>query len=135
MARLCLTTAAALAFIASSPLLGTTATPAFAQSWGDGGGGEMGAGDVRDFLMDELRTRRSDRREMIRELLAERRGMRDEMMEDDGGLRDRLRGRLRERISERLGEGDEGNCFFITRSLRAEGGDWLALVRRRVCRD
>jgi hypothetical protein len=50
-----------------------------------------------------------------------------------------MRGRLRERIAERIAErrhgGEEGECYFLTRSLRDEDGDFLVIVRRRVCRD
>jgi hypothetical protein len=56
-----------------------------------------------------------------------------------------MRGRLRERIAERIAErrhggeegrgGEAGECYFLTRSLRDEDGDFLVIVRRRVCRD
>jgi hypothetical protein len=46
-----------------------------------------------------------------------------------------LRGRLRERLAERLRGRDSGACHIFTRSLRDEDGDFLILVRRRICRD
>jgi hypothetical protein len=48
-----------------------------------------------------------------------------------------LRERIAERIAERRhgGEEEEGDCYFLTRSLRAEDGDLFVLIRRRVCRD
>jgi hypothetical protein len=48
--------------------------------------------------------------------------------EDEGGG---WRGRLRERLSERR----DGDCYFLTRSLRNEDRSLLVVVRRRVCRD
>lgn len=160
MTRLACIAAAALAFAASTPFLCATTTPASAQSWRD----DAGIGDdLRDLLMDRRSDRRdmlmdllsdrrerrgdileriSDRRERrgdLLDLLSERRDLREELMDligDDGDRGGgRLRGRLRERISDRLGGGDEENCFFVTRTLRDEGGDWMVLVRRRVCRD
>jgi hypothetical protein len=165
MARLPLMAAAALALVASTPLFGATTTPASAQEWSeDDDGIGAGGGDLRDFLMDALRARhdrrdllldllreRRDRRGELLDLLRERRDWRDEIMDligDRGDLRGRLRarvaerfgedglrGRLRERIAERLGAGDEGNCYFLTRSLRDEDRSLLVIVRRRVCRD
>jgi hypothetical protein len=55
--------------------------------------------------------------------------------EDDGGWRGRLRERIGERLAERRHGGEEGECYFLTRSLRAADGDLFVLVRRRVCRD
>jgi hypothetical protein len=163
MTRLACIAAAALAFAASTPLLCATTTPASAQSWRDDGG--MGDGDLRDLLMDRRSDRRdmlmdllsdrrerrgdimdllSDRRERrgdIMDLLSDRRERRGDLMDligdngDDGDMGGGLRGRLRERLSDRLGAGDEENCFFVTRTMRDEGGDWMVLVRRRVCRD
>jgi hypothetical protein len=97
-------------------------------------------------LMDRIRTRQ-DLRDLIIDLIQDRQGLRGRLRERMGPWRDREededdaggRGRLRERIADRLAErhhgGEEGDCFFLTRSLRAEDGDWFVLVRRRVCRD
>jgi hypothetical protein len=38
-------------------------------------------------------------------------------------------------MAERRHGGEEGECYFLTRSLRAQDGDLLVIVRRRVCRD
>jgi len=38
-------------------------------------------------------------------------------------------------MAERRRGGEEGDCYFLTRSLRDEDGDFLVIVRRRVCRD
>lgn len=80
---------------------------------------------------------RGDRLERLRDLLAARRDRRDELMDLIGDRDDQGGGRglLRQRLLERLADGNDENCVFITRSLRAENGDWLAFVRRRVCRD
>lgn len=92
--------------------------------------------DRRDDLM-ELIGDRGDRRERLMDLIAARRDRRDELMDLIGDRDDQGRGRglLRQRLLERLADGNDENCVFITRSLRAENGDWLAFVRRRVCRD
>ncbi len=97
-------------------------------------------------LMDRIRTRQ-DLRDLIIDLIQDRQDLRGRFRERIGHWRDRDededdgagRGRLRERLAERLAErhhgGEEGDCYFLTRSLRAEDGDWFVLVRRRVCRD
>ncbi|MDW9490148.1 hypothetical protein GOA59_29090 [Sinorhizobium meliloti] len=92
--------------------------------------------DRRDDLM-ELIGDRGDRRERLMDLIAARRDRRDELMDLIGDRDDQGGGRglLRQRLLERLADGNDENCVFITRSLRAENGDWLAFVRRRVCRD
>lgn len=108
--------------------------------------------DRREALMDLVRARaeardddwdRGDLRERLREGLRERFA---ERHGEDGwhrGFRERFAGRfgedgwrhrLRERIAERRG-GEEGDCYFLTRSLRDEDGDFLVVVRRRICRD
>jgi hypothetical protein len=46
-----------------------------------------------------------------------------------------MRERIGERLAERRGGGEEKDCYFLTRSLRAQDGDLLVIVRRRVCRD
>jgi hypothetical protein len=38
-------------------------------------------------------------------------------------------------MAERRHGGEEGECYFLTRSLRAQDGDLLVIVRRRVCPD
>jgi hypothetical protein len=107
--------------------------------------------------MDLLQERR-DRRSELADFLRDHPGLRDRLRErlaarsdDEGGgaLRDRLRervasrwddeddggglrGRLRERLAARM---DGGGCYFLTRSLRAQDGSLLVLVRRRICRD
>lgn len=112
-------------------------------------------GDRRDMLMDLLQERRDRRSELVdflrdhpelRQRLRERLAARSD--DEDGGLRERLRerlasrwdgeddgdlrGRLRERLATRM---EGGGCYFLTRSLRAQDGSLLVLVRRRVCRD
>jgi hypothetical protein len=81
--------------------------------------------DWRDREDDEDQ----DMRGRLRERIGNWRGREDD--EDDGGWR----GRIAERIAERRRGGEEGDCYFLTRSLRDEDGDLLVLVRRRVCRD
>jgi len=113
--------------------------------------------DLRDLLEDRMRSRQDTRdllsdllRDRLRERLADRRD-RDE--DSDGGLRGRLRerfadfrdsdedndgglrGRLRERLAERIHGHDSGDCYIFTRSLRDQDGDFLIIVRRRICRD
>jgi hypothetical protein len=152
MARLPVIAAAVLAIAASAPVICTTTSPASAQGWRDRDGDTDR--DLRDLLRDRIRTREDlrdlivdlieDRQAMrgrLRERIAERRGgeegdyrNRDED-EDDGGWRGRLRERIGERMAERRHGGEEGECYFLTRSLRAQDGDLLVIVRRRVCRD
>jgi hypothetical protein len=85
--------------------------------------------DRRNDLMD-LMEDRGDRREHLLDLISARHDRRDDLMDLIGD-----RGDLRQRLLQRLAAGDEGNCFFVSRSVRAEDGEWLAFVRRRVCRD
>jgi hypothetical protein len=143
MTRLPVIAAAVLAIAASAPLMCTTTTPASAQGWRDSDG-DVGR-DLRDLLKDRIRTRQ-DLRDLVRDLLEDRqelrgglreriRQWRDREEDDDGAWRGRLRERIAERIAERRHGGDEGNCYFLTRSLRDEDGSLLVIVRRRVCRD
>jgi len=154
MTRLPIIAAAALAIAASAPVLWTTASPASAHDWGDrsdmadrGGGGDTDNGDLRDFLRDRIRTR-ADLRDLIIDLLQDRRDLRERMNdrrsswhggdedEEGGGLRGRLRERLAERMADRHhGEEEGGACYFLTRSLRDEDGDFVIIIRRRICRD
>jgi hypothetical protein len=102
-------------------------------------------GDLRDLLRDRIRTR-EDLQDLIADL-RERQDMRGRMRERIGNWREReddegeegwhgsLRKRLAERMAERRHGGDEGECYFLTRSLRDEDGDFLVIVRRRVCGD
>ena len=137
--------AAVLAITAAAPVICTTASPASAQEWRDGGG-EMDR-DLRDFLRDRIRTR-EDLRDLIADILRDREELRgrlrerigrwrdrDEDDENDMGWRHPLHERLAERIAERRHGDDEGECFFLTRSLRDEDGDFFVIVRRRICRD
>lgn len=118
--------------------------------------------DRRDMVIDLLQERqdrraepmdrlhdRMDRRDRRRERISSRwdDDEEDGISRGRGDLRDRLRerissrgeddedgsrrGRLRERLADRHG----GNCYFLTRSLRAEDRTLLVVVRRRVCRD
>jgi len=158
MTRLPIIAAAALAIAASAPVLWTTTSPASAHDWGDrsdmadrGGGGDTDSGDLRDLLRDRIRTR-ADLRDLIIDLLQDRRDLRERMRErmndrrsgwhgadedeEGGGLRGRLRERLAERMADRHhGEEEGGGCYFLTRSLRDEDGDFVIIVRRRICRD
>jgi hypothetical protein len=139
MVRLPVIAAAVLAIAAPAPLICATTTPASAQEWHDGGH-DMNV-DLRDLLMDRIRTRQ-DLRDLIADLLQDRQDRRGFMREhmrqwhdrddqDEGGWRERLR----ERVSERHHGGEEGECYFLTRTLRDEDGDLFVLVRRRICRD
>lgn len=143
MARLPVIAAAILAIAASAPVICTTTSPASAQGWRD----RDGDVDLRDLLKDRIRTRqdlrdliidlirdRQDLRGLVRERISQRRDREDDG-DDDGGLRGRLRERIAERIAERRRGGEEGDCYFLTRSLRDEDGDLLVIVRRRMCRD
>jgi hypothetical protein len=149
MTRLPLITAAVLAIAASAPVVCTTTNPASAQGWHDegwhDGGGEIDRDlgdllrdriqtreDMRDFIVDLLRDR-PDLRARLRERIRDRRD-RDED-DNDGGWRSGMRERLAERIAERRHGGEEGECYFLTRSLRDEDGDFLVIIRRRICRD
>ena len=143
MARLPVIAAAVLAIAASAPVICTTTSPASAQGWRDRDG-DMDR-DLRDLLRDRIRTRQ-DLRDLITDLLQDRQDLRgrvsdrisrcrDRDEDEDGGLRGRLRERIGERIAERRRGGEEGDCYFLTRSLRDEDGDFLVIVRRRVCRD
>jgi len=137
--------AAVLAIAAAAPVICATASPASAQGWRDRDG-ETDR-DLRDFLRDRIRTR-EDLRDLIVDLLRDREELRgrlrdrmsrwrdrDEEDENVMGRRNRLRERIAERIAERRLGGDEGDCYFLTRSLRDEDGDFLVIVRRRICRD
>ena len=119
MARLPVIAAAVLAIAASAPVICTTTSSASAQGWRDRDGDTER--DLRDFLRDRIRTRQ-DLRDLIVDLMQDRRDMRG-----------RLRERIGERLAERRGGGEEEDCYFLTRSLRAQDGDLLVIVRRRVC--
>ena len=137
MARLPVIAAAVLAIAASAPVICTTTSPASAQGWRDKDG-DMGR-HLRDLLTNlrhlivDLIQDRQDSRGRLRERTSHWRDREKE--EDDGGLRGRLRERIAERIAERRRGGEEGDCYFLTRSLRDQDGDLLVVVRRRVCRD
>ncbi|HTV56587.1 MAG TPA: hypothetical protein VMI06_16950, partial [Terriglobia bacterium] len=88
--------------------------------------------DLRDFIVDLLRER-PELRSRLRERIGNWRD-RDDDDEDGGGWRGHMRERLAERMAERH-HGEEGGCYFLTRSLRDEDGDFLLIIRRRVCRD
>jgi hypothetical protein len=133
MARLPVIAAAVLAIAASAPVICTTTSPASAQGWRDKDG-DMGR-DLRDLLTNlrhlivDLIQDRQDSRGRLRERTSHWRDREEE--EDDGGLRGRLRERIADRIAERRRGGEEGDCYFLTRSLRDEDGDLLVIVRRR----
>lgn len=143
MTRLPLVAAAVLAIAASAPVICTTTSPASAQGW-RGEDGEMNR-DLGDLLRDRIRTRQ-DLRDFIADVLRERPELRSRLRERISSWRDRdeddeegggLRGALRERLAERMAERHGGleGCYFLTRSVRAEDGDFLLILRRRVCRD
>jgi hypothetical protein len=148
MTRLPVIAAAVLAIAASAPVICTTTSPASAQGWRDRDG-DTGR-DLRDLIRDRIRTRQ-DLRDLIADLIEDRQELRGRLRErigervaerrdreegeDDGGWRGHLRERIGERIAERRRGGEEGDCYFLTRSLRAEDGDFFVIVRRRVCRD
>jgi hypothetical protein len=154
MARLSVIAAAVLAIAASAPVICTTTSPASAQGWRDRDGDVDR--DLRDLLRDRIRTRQ-DLRDFIVDLMQDRmhdrRDLRDHLRERVSKWRDRededdddeddegwhghghLRGKIAERMAERRHGGDEGECYFLTRSLRDEDGDFLVVVHRRVCRD
>lgn len=143
MTRLPLVAAAVLAISASAPLICATTSPASAQGWRDRGWHDRDDmdGGLRELLRDRIRTR-EDLRDFIGDVLRDREDLRGRLRErmgreedeDDGGWRGRFRERLGERIAERR-RGREGDCYFLTRSLRDEDGDFLIIVRRRMCRD
>ena len=148
MARLSVIAAAVLAIAASAPVICATTSPATAQGWHDKDGDMDRDRDLRDLLKDRIRTRqdlrdlivdliqdRQDLRGRLRERISQRRDREEEDEDGGGGLRGRLRERIAERIAERRHGGEEGECYFLTRSLRDEDGDFLVIVRRRVCRD
>ena len=118
---------------------------------------------MRDFILDQLDERPALRRAVLRHLMDEgdagglrerlRERVRDRFDDDEGGVRGRLRdrvqgtvrddddddgggvrGRLRERVRGRLSD-DGGGCFIASRSLRDEDGDFVIVIRRRICRD
>src|SRR3984893_13053985 len=144
MARLPVIAAAVLAIAASAPVICTTTSPASAEGWRDRDGDVDR--DLRDLLKDRIRTRQ-DLRDLIIDLMQDRQDLRGRLRErgshwrdreedeDDGGLRGRLRERVAERMAERRRGGEEGDCYFLTRSLRDEDGELLVIVRRRVGRD
>ena len=143
MARLPVIAAAVLAIAASAPVICATTSPASAQGWRDRDGDTDR--DLRDLLKDRIRTRQ-DLRDLIIDLIQDRQDLRGRVRErisrwrdrdedEDGGLRGRVRERIAERVAERRRGGEEGDCYFLTRSLRDEDGDLLVLVRRRVCPD
>lgn len=143
-----------LALASSVPLLIGTTAPTIAQGWHDSDD-ETSDRPLVDSFLDRLRVRgdlrdllghRGGSRRDIRDVLEDRgparhrfrerlrdrwTAMRDDEDEDDDGG---LRGRLRERLAQRR-HGHEGDCYFLTRSLRAADGDLLVIVRRRFCRD
>jgi hypothetical protein len=147
MKRLTMLAAAASALLGSPPLLSTITTPALAQEWRESHD-EMRDQEMRDAFLDRLRVRR-DLRDLVQDLLRSR-SDRDDMSDmfrhrarerlvdlregdedGDGGFR----GRLRERLAERIHGHDRDDCYFFTRSLRDQDGDFLIIVRRRICRD
>jgi len=73
-------------------------------------------GDMSDMFRHRMRERLADRRE------------RDE--DSDSGWH----GRLRERVAERVRSREQDDCYFFTRILRDQDGDFLIIVRRRICR-
>ena len=143
MVRLPVIVAAVLAIAASAPLMCATTSPATAREWRDGDADVNR--DLRDLLIDRIRTRQ-DLRDLLADLMENRpdlrgaireriRDYRDRDDEDRGGYRGRFRERLAERIAERRHGGDEGQCYFLTRSLRDEDGALIVRITRRVCRD
>jgi hypothetical protein len=133
-----------LATTASAPVICATTSLASAQEWRDRDGETER--DLRDLLRDRIRTR-EDLRDLIVDLLRDRPDLRGRLRErmshwrdreedeDGGGWRGRMRERFAERIAERRRGGEEGECYFLTRSLRDADGDFLVIVRRRICRD
>jgi hypothetical protein len=134
-----------IAPLALTPVLYTTMTPAFAQERDDGDEG-ISRSELRELLMDRLQ-RRQERRDELLGLLEERSERRSELMdllrersERRGKLLDLPADREREgrpgRLRRMMSESEErGECLFLTRSLRDADGDFLILVRRRICPD
>lgn len=118
--------------------------------------------DLKDFIqdvMDERESRHAAFRDRAHERISDRRDAlaRDDDDDDDDDARERDRDRVRDRIADRRDriadrrdreddrrgqrdrkasrEDDEGQCYFMTRSLRDEDGSFMVIVRRRVCRD
>ena len=125
-----------------APAMLGTATPSFAHEQNDGDEDVSNSDlrellknrlerrqELRDRLMDLLEERR-ERRGKLLDLLKERSERRSELLEllEERGRGGRL-GRLRKLVAER------GECVFLTRSLRDADGDFLILVRRRICPD
>jgi hypothetical protein len=117
-----------------------TATPSFAHEQNDGDE-DVSNSDLRELLKNRLERRqelrdrlmdlleeRSERRGKLLDLLKERSERRGELLDllEERGRGGRL-GRLRKLVAER------GECVFLTRSLRDADGDFLILVRRRIC--
>jgi hypothetical protein len=140
MARLPVIAAAVLAIAASAPVICTTTGPASAQGWRDKDGDSDR--DLRDLLMDRIRTRQ-DLRDLITDLLQDRQDLRgrvrdrisrcrDRDEDEDGGLRGRLRERIGERIAERRrgGEEDEDEDGGLRGRLRERIGERIAERRR-----
>ena len=125
-----------------APAMLGTATPSFAHEQNDGDE-DVSNSDLRELLKNRLERRqevrdrlmdlleeRSERRGKLLDLLKERSERRGELLDllEERGRGGRL-GRLRKLVAER------GECVFLTRSLRDADGDFLILVRRRICPD
>jgi ATP phosphoribosyltransferase regulatory subunit HisZ len=128
-----------------APAMLATATPSFALERNDADE-EVGNSDVRELLKNRLERRqelrdrlmelleeRSERRGKLLDLLQERSERRGELLDllEERGRGGRL-GQLRKLLSEQV---ERGECLFLTRSLRDADGDFLILVRRRICPD
>ena len=151
MARPSIIAASVLTLITLPPLVYTMTTPAAAQER-ESSDRDMSDGDLRDLLREWVRDR-PDRREQLMDRLQERRDRRADLVDrllDRGDRSDRLRERIasrsdddeeeedggwRGRLRERLAERRDGDCYFLTRSLRDADRSLLVVVRRRVCRD
>lgn len=146
MTRYSIVLATVLSLLGTPLVMG--AAPAFAQDDEWSSSGSSGDRSVRDTLRDWIREN-PEHREMLMDFLRDRRERRSEMMDRQGDRMER-RERMRDHMSRMMDDDDEGgwrervrgriadrreNCFFITRSLRAADGDFMVLVRRRVCRD
>ena len=125
-----------------APAMLGTATPSFAHEQNDGDE-DVSNSDLRELLKNRLERRqelrdrlmdlleeRSERRRKLLDLLKERSERRSELLEllEERGRGGRL-GRLGKLVAER------GECVFLTRSLRDADGDFLILIRRRICLD